>query len=265
MLKEFLRRAVGASSRRPSGSSDAYLYEGAGIDWNPNAIEKGFILLEEFRGEFSLFPARGKGGEYQYENPYFSLVDAAVCHSFIRARRPSLVVEVGCGFSSIVLRGALERNETGRLICIDPQPRVELEGIAHEFRRQKVQEIPLEFFRRLPSDSVLFIDSSHKAGAGTDVNFLFLEVIPALPPGVLVQVHDIYLPEDYPASWNVDAKWDYTEQYLLHALLAHSKALEVVWPGRYVVRERGIQLSSFFVDPSLLGLHCSFWFERIAP
>lgn len=230
------------------------IFSCAGIDWNEAEADR--FLSESLR---ELEPIPG----YDPDNPFFGLVDAAVCHSLLRERRPSLVVEVGSGNSSRVIRAALDRNGEGRLVCVDPEPRRDLSGVCHEHRRMPVQEVPLEELRSLPAGAVLFIDSSHRAGVGSDVNFLFLEVVPALASGVVVHVHDIYLPEDYPAGWNVDRGFLYTEQYLLHALLCHSPAFEVLWPGRQMVRERPAELAARLGPVADLERHCSFWFRRV--
>ncbi len=232
----------------------------AGIDWNERAIDEGFSLLERYRDEFLSFPAEPAGAGYGYSNPYFSLVDAAVAHCFVRSRRFSRVIEVGSGFSSRVLRGALDRNRHGHLTCIDPEPRSGVSGIAHEYHPTKVQAMPLEFFADLPDDSLVFIDSSHRASYGSDVTHLLLGVVPLLKPGVVVQVHDIFFPDEYPAAWH---DWGYSEQYLLQALLTYTEAFSVLWPGRHVMRTRWAALQEYF-PPDLIGLHCSFWFQRRA-
>jgi hypothetical protein len=235
-----------------------------GLDRNLAAAGDIFArTLPRFRDEWGAFPRDAAPGRYGYANPYFSLVDAAVCHALVRERRPPLVVEVGSGYSTLVLRGALDRNGAGRLISIDPEPRIDVSAAAHELRRTQAQQVPVAFFRELPPGAILFIDSSHRAGPGSDVNHLLLEVVPALAPGVLVHVHDIYLPEDYPAGWNVDEGWHYTEQYLLQALLSFSSGLRVLWPARKVLRERDSELAGLFPDRELRGLACSFWMERV--
>jgi hypothetical protein len=115
----------------------------------------------------------------------------------------------------------------------------------------------------LPADSILFIDSSHQAGTGSDVNFLFLEVLPTLKPGVLIHIHDIYLPDDYPTHWNIDRKFNYSEQYLLQALLTFSNGFRVIWPGRWVLQNKRAQLSALMRPGEKLERHCSFWMQRI--
>lgn len=69
----------------------------------------------------------------------------------------------------------------------------------------------------MEAGDILFIDSSHILMPGTDVDWLFNRVLPALPPGVLVHIHDIFLPDDYPADW---AWRGYNEQQAIGPLLA---------------------------------------------
>lgn len=228
-----------------------------GIDWNEEEVDR-----------FLAGPLRRHGPEcaslpgYDPANPFFGLADAAVTYAFLRERRPSLVVEVGSGNSSRVIRAALDRNGEGRLVCIDPEPRARISEVCHEHRPMPVQEVPLEWLRSLPADGVLFIDSSHRAGVGSDVNFLFLEVVPGLAPGALVHVHDVYLPDDYPPEWNVARGFLYSEQYLLQALVTHSSGFEVVWPGRWAAQNRSAELDACLGPGADLQRHCSFWFRR---
>ena len=137
-----------------------------------------------------------------------------------------------------------------------------IDSVCHEHRQIGVEEIPLDWFKALPPDSILFIDSSHQAGTGSDVNFLMLEVLPELQTGVLIHVHDIYLPDDYPTRWNIDRKFNYSEQYLLHALLCFSRGFRVVWPGRWVLLNRESELSRLMPSGEKPQRHCSFWLER---
>jgi methyltransferase family protein len=234
-------------------------FDCVGIDWNATAIDAGLIALERRQHEYALFPKAVEGAAYGYDNPYFSLVDAAVTHTFVRERRFSVIVEVGSGFSSRVLRGGLDQNGSGSLVSIDPVPRSSVLGIAHEHMSVPVQSLPLSYFKALPEDALLFIDSSHKATYGSDVVFLLLSVLPILRPGVMVHVHDIFLPEEYPSAWH---DWAYSEQYVLHGLLAFSSVFSVVWPGHYVALTRPRVLARFFPE-ELIGLHCSFWIQRL--
>lgn len=235
-----------------------------GIDWGEAHIDEFMSnTLPNYEAEYKAFPTKSTDPDvYFSDNPFFGFVDAAVGHSFIRSRLPSVVVEVGSGFSSRMIRASLDQNSTGRLISIDPSPRASVKEVSHEYHEANVQAIPLDWFKNLPADSILFIDSSHLAGTGSDVNYLLLEVLPLLRPGVLIHIHDIYLPYDYPTSWNIDRKFNYGEQYVLHALLCFSFGFRVLWPGRWVLRNRTNELKNLMPHDIDLERHCSFWLER---
>ncbi len=238
-----------------------------GIDWNRSAVDT-FLAgpLTDYRAEYNALPQQAPADPHAYyaDNPFFGLTDAAVAYSWVRRRRPSIVAEVGSGNSSRLLRLALTRNGIGRLVCIDPSPRVPIGAVADEYVARPVQALSLDWFRALPADAILFIDSSHLAGTGSDVNYLLLEVLPALAPGVLIHVHDVYLPDDYPVSWNIERKFNYSEQYLLQALLCFSTGFRVVWPGRWVLQQRAAALAGCLRPGTDLQRHCSFWLERVA-
>src|SRR5581483_6898051 len=159
-----------------------------------------------FRDEYTRFPLHGSGrpGEYFLLNSMFIGVDGAVLHCMVRHFRPRRVVEVGSGFSTAVSAAALlanarETSVLGELIAIEPQPRPELRAGLPGLTRlvdTPVQALPFSFFDALDDGDVLFIDSSHVLTIGSDVQHLFLEVLPRLRRGVLVHVHDIFLPDE---------------------------------------------------------------------
>lgn len=237
-----------------------------GIDWNETLVDEimaGPLTL--YREEYNQFPKlpTGNSSDFYSSNPFFGFVDAAVCYALIRNGEPATVVEIGSGNSSRLIRAALDQNQCGRLVSVDPNPRAPIEGISHEHMQKDVQQLPVSWFEQLPEDSILFIDSSHQAGTGSDVNFLFLEVLPTLRPGVLIHIHDIYLPDDYPTHWNIDRKFNYSEQYLLQALLSFSSGFRVVWPGRWVIQNKREELLALIRPGEKLERHCSFWMQRV--
>ena len=63
----------------------------------------------------------------------------------------------------------------------------------------------------------IFIDSSHVLKMGGDVQYEYLEILPRLKSGVLIHVHDIFMPSEYLKSWVLDSKRFFTEQYILQA------------------------------------------------
>ncbi len=115
----------------------------------------------------------------------------------IRHFRPRLIIEVGSGFSSLISGEAAAKNNGSAMICIEPFPydflRRGFPGL-RSLVEKKVEDVELEFFSQLDSNDILFIDSSHTVKIGGNVNYLFLEVLPRLKPGVIVHVHNIFCP-----------------------------------------------------------------------
>jgi hypothetical protein len=166
-------------------------------------------------------------GEYEWEsNTYFGPWDSRLLYGIVRHFAPARIVEVGSGFSTRVIRAALERNGSGELVTVEPyEP--ERMTIAPTYP-VPVQEVPLEVFGTLGENDILFIDSSHVVKAGSDVNHLVLNVLPRLRPGVVVHFHDIFLPDDYPSDWIREKHRFWNEQYLLHAFLSFNAAWRVL-------------------------------------
>ena len=186
-----------------------------GIDMN-DSMQLDLLRnhFPKFRDEYEQPSSRASA--WTSKRP-FRGVDALVAYCMVRHFQPRSIIEVGSGFSSLVLGQAAAKNNDSALICIDPFPREFLrKGIPalRSLIEKKVQDIDLEFFSQLESGDILFIDSSHTVKIGGDVNYLFLEVLPRLKPGVIVHVHDIFLPFEYRRDWVLDEFRFWTEQYL---------------------------------------------------
>lgn len=211
--------------------------------------------------------------EFYTTNTYFGYCSAVALYSFARDRRPQHIVEVGAGNSTYVLAHALRRNRDegheGGLTAIDPYPNETLQrgfpGLT-ELIVKSVQDVPLETFTRLGRGDILSIDTSHAIRTGGDVPFLYLEVLPRLAPGVLVHIHDIFLPDEYPKEW-LEQRIFWTEQYLLQAFLAFNCAFRVIWGQRYSEKKFGESYGRAFGGRTSkrenFGSY-SFWIERIA-
>jgi len=185
-------------------------------------------------------------------------------YCMVRHFRPRSIIEVGSGFSSLLLGQAAAKNKSSQLICIEPFPceflRNGFPGL-QSLIDKKVQDIDLEFFSQLESGDILFIDSSHTVKIGGDVNYLFLEVLPRLKPGVIVHIHDIFLPFDYPRIWVLDEFRFWTEQYLLQAFLTFNSEFEVLLANSYLRHYHQSDLKTAF--PSLTSWGGgSFWMRR---
>jgi len=187
--------------------------------------------------------------EFNFDNGFFSGLDAAVYYSLIRRLKPQRIIEIGGGYSTQLAAKALTSNGSGKLICIEPYPeRLNGTGPGIELIQKRVEEIDVAFFSYLEANDILFIDSSHTVKFGSDVCYEFLELLPRLAPGVWIHVHDIFFPHDYPAEWLIDRRLALNEQYLLEAFLSfnqqfrvalanywvcldYAQSVEKLWPG----------------------------------
>ena len=161
-----------------------------------------------------------------------ALVERTLAH--LREHRPRRIVEIGSGQSTLMAILALRANraEDPRYrclhLCIEPYEAPWLERAGVAVLRRPVEAVPLQVFDTLEAGDVLFIDSSHMIRPQGDVLFEYLNVLPRLKPGVVVHVHDIFTPHDYPASWLVEHVRFWNEQYLLEAFLTHNRSWKVI-------------------------------------
>jgi hypothetical protein len=154
----------------------------------------------------------------KFDQDWFPTLDAVAAYTLVRQYGPKRIVEVGSGHSTRFLaRAVQDAGLPTEITAIDPQPRAALTGLAVRFHNAILQTADGRIFSELEAGDILFIDSSHILMPGTDVDWLFNRVLPALPPGVLVHIHDIFLPDDYPADW---AWRGYNEQQAIGPLLA---------------------------------------------
>ena len=238
-----------------------------GIDMN-EAMQLDLLRrhFQKFRDEYARFATEPGVEENRFYlgNQLFDGVDALVAYCTVRHFQPQLIIEVGSGFSSLVLGDAVAKNTDSSLICIEPYPREFLrEGFAglRSLIEKKVQDIDLEFFSQLQAGDVLFIDSSHTVRIGGDVNYLFLEVLPRLKPGVIVHVHDIFLPFEYRRDWVLDELRFWAEQYLLQAFLTFNSEFEVLIANNYLNYYHQQDLEAAFPHLESWG-GGSFWMRR---
>jgi hypothetical protein len=207
--------------------------ETVGIDWRGSEqialVRDGLARLPELD-----FPTRATGDptEYHTDNEFFSRLDAWALHGMLRHLRPARMIEVGCGWSSLVTAQVNREYLGGRLdfTCIEPYPPEFLsEGMSGISRLLKspVQEVPVERFSDLQAGDILFIDTSHVIKTGGDVQYLYHEIVPRLAAGVVVHIHDIFLPWDYPREWvMVGRAWN--EQYLVQSFLAFNNSFDIL-------------------------------------
>lgn len=205
------------------------------------------------------------GRVFHLANRTYESVDAEVLFALIRHLAPKRVIELGSGASTAVMVEAVEGTST-ELQVFDPYPRPHwADGLRKHvtIEERSAEDLPPSFFDDLGDGDVLFIDTSHTVRAGGDVTHLLLEVVPRLRPGVVVHVHDIFLPYSYPEGWFRDDRRYFAEQYLLQALLADSAKFEVLFPAHALSREHPDRLAA--VIPSFVpGAGGAFWFRARA-
>ena len=246
-----------------------------GIDWRKDD-QLRFLreVCNRFRPEYEQFPERATGVPHQFYllNGAFGKVDAEVLHSMIRHYKPRRVIEIGSGCSTLVTAAALEINRSqdgrqSRFTAIEPYPgplfRHPIPGLTDLLQRP-LEDVDWSLFQELAENDVLFIDSTHAVKCGGDVNRIYLEVLPRLRPGVLVHVHDIFLPAEYPKAWLVDEHVFWTEQYLLQAFLTFNRAFQVLWGGSYMRLEHSDELARYIPSYRNDATPGSFWMRRVA-
>ena len=236
-----------------------------GIDMNDAAQLALVNAWRRFADEYSALPLDPTDSPERFylRNPMFAGMDALVLYCMLRHFRPRQVIEVGCGFSTRLLVDATRRNGPTDILCIEPYPDPVLPNLSVKLLERRVQDVAPSEFERLGSGDFLFIDSSHTIKIGGDVNYLWLEVVPRLKPGVIVHLHDIFLPIEQPREWVVGGLRFWSEQDLLHAFLAFNGAFEVLCANTYLRLRHEALLRDVFPRADWLG-GGSFWIRRVS-
>jgi predicted O-methyltransferase YrrM len=238
------------------------------IAWEPDRQLAVAAEVGQFVEELRDVPERSAVvGEFCWDNGFWNNSDALVQYGLVRSRQPRRYVEIGCGWSSLLLARALARN-TGACSVDLVEPygnEALLATLPATWTRHRtiLQRAPFALVDRLDAGDVLFYDGSHCAKVGSDVNWFFFRVLPRVRPGVLIHLHDIFLPDDYPEEWIFERGQTWNEQYLLQAFLMHNSAYRIVIANRYLFRLRGDELARHYrgVQPTY---GCSFWLEKLA-
>jgi hypothetical protein len=214
-------------------------------DWPPESIPVGFDLnldkqlnllgqlAAQYQSEWSFPDHATTPAEYHCNNGLFEAIDAEMAYCFVRHFKPRQIIEVGGGFSTRILSAALRANRLndgmeGELTTVEPFPSPGLQGITRLIAA-RIQDVDLELFLSLRSGDILFLDSSHVVSVGSDVVREYLQILPRLQAGVIVHVHDIFLPSDYPRDAVLSNFCFWSEQYLLEAFLTFNPHFEVLW------------------------------------
>ncbi len=206
-------------------------------------------------------PPRPRWGQSWYPR-----LDGLAAYTMLRARRPTRLVEVGSGHSTRFFAAAAADGAFPlALTAIDPAPRADLGRVAGvSLLRTTVQAAGAAPFAALAPGDVLAVDSSHIAMPGSDVDWLFAHVLPRLPAGILLCVHDIFLPDPYPAAWRWRA---YNEQGMLAAMLTGG-GWRPLWASHYAARHMPERVAASIAGALPLpdgAVESALWLEKTAP
>lgn len=245
-----------------------------GIDFEP---DRQLRLLADLGARFGAecsWPHDSQSpNTFHTNNSGFSYGCASSLHTILRSYKPKRVIEVGSGNSTRVIAGALARNRVEGHACsftvVDPYPSDETKQVPgiDAFHQERVEMTDPAMFERLAENDVLFVDSGHTVRIGGDVNFMILDVLPRLRPGVVVHFHDIPMPFEYNEVYytNPAFRMFWTESYLLQAFLCLNPSYETLLAMSWIMAEHKAEFAAAFkpYDPKLhVNSSSSYWIRR---
>ena len=236
-----------------------------GIKFNLEDMKKIIFSFGKYNSEYETI---------HQDSSYATNGDGAILYSMIRSIKPQKIIEVGSGYSTLIMHEALKLNQKESQInynitSIEPYPITELVESAKNQNitlvQEKVESLDVGIFKQLNKNDILFIDSSHVVDIGNDVHYLYLKVLPQIPVGTYIHIHDIRFPYEYPKKWVLNERKNWCEQYLLHMFLAFNDNFEIILASNYLY-----QLDGKLMSENLYGLKetgngwpGSFWIKRV--
>jgi predicted O-methyltransferase YrrM len=242
-----------------------------GIQWND---DEQLALLGDFhyQKELAAIPFKKPADDlsFYYGNPSLGPGDAEYLYCMVRHFRPARIIEVGSGYSTLMVRQAVRANEsedarhTCAHICIEPYEMPWLERTGVEVIRKLVEDTDPAIFGSLGANDILFIDSSHMVRPQGDVLFEILEILPTLAPGVVIHVHDIFSPRDYTSNHLVREVIFWNEQYLLEAFLSCNDRFRIIGALGYLKNRYPEEMFSRLplLNQYRTHLPASFWMVK---
>lgn len=212
-----------------------------GIDLNVNKQKEILEKISSYYSEIPFTENASEGLRYNFKNPYYLHTDGIVLYGMLRYLKPKTVIEVGSGYSSALMLDVNDKFLSGKISFNFIEPYTErLEKLINEKDRasvsilkSRVQDVDLDYFKTLKDNDVLFIDSTHVAKCGSDLNFLLFEVFPILNEGVYIHFHDVFYPFEYPKAW-VFKGYNWNENYILRAFLMHNESYKIQLFAHYL-------------------------------
>lgn len=240
-----------------------------GIDFNDSS--HAYLIgevLPRFAADFD-YPEEGRDDDpaqgFYVRNSQFGWLDARLLFVLLRHWQPARIVEIGSGYSTLLIDDVARRflGGTTGVTAIEPFPRPFLHRLGNvDLLEQRVQDVDPGIFDQLQAGDVLFVDSSHVAKTGSDVNCVVFDILPRLRSGVHVHFHDIFLPCEYPKPWVLEDNRSWNEQYLIHALLMYSTRLRISFGSAYAFLRHKQALATALGLPEAIG-GSSLWIEVV--
>ena len=252
---------------RAGSSPPATPYPEAPFDAARPLIRQSLEQAAQYSADWPLMDGREPPPAPRFNQDWFPGLDAAFLYGFVRARKPGRIVEIGSGHSTrFAARAAADEGLATVITAIDPAPRADIAGLSGRVAIQQatIQQAGLTAFQELAAGDMLFIDSSHVLMPGSDVDILFNRIMPLLPEGVLVHIHDILLPDPYPGAW----EWrGYNEQNAVYGLIAGG-GYQIIASSHYAETRMTAEVQALMpnLPPKPNGAHVtSIWLEKHAP
>ena len=203
-------------------------------------------LLEKaisYKSDFIRIPDQAKNNDPKspgWNNGFLPGLDIVMIYTMLVENKPGTYIEIGSGNSTKVAYLAKQNHQLPtKIVSIDPAPRAEIDALADEVSRKPFENIDKALFQNLNEGDIVFVDNSHRVLPNSDAMVFFLETLPYLPKGVIVHIHDIYLPYDYP-QFMCDRF--YSEQYMLAAfLLANPDTYKTIMPNYFVSEDEELK------------------------
>jgi prefoldin subunit 5 len=239
-----------------------------GIDLNDAGQ---LALLEAFKPYRDELPFRPEGAPEGLRGVFFNTMycgtEGALLYFMMRHLKPKRIVEIGSGYSTCFALDTNERffNNSIKMTLIEPYTE-RLRSLIRpddfkqiELLEKTLQEVPAETFSRLQPNDIVFIDSTHVSKIGSDVNRLFFELLPSLPAGVFIHIHDIFYPFEYPRDW-LEKGYFWNEAYLLRAFLQYNPRFRIEFFHDFMLKHHREKL---LADFPVLSWGQSIWLQKL--
>lgn len=235
-------------------------------------VEQKFWQILNWSDDLVNLPRENSKG-FCWNNPMFPPLDVLVLYGMICEHKPKKFIEIGSGYSTEIALIAKSKSNTD-IYCIEPYPTqqlLSLEPQLHALIQQPIQELDLRFFDELVAGDFVFIDTTHSVKIGSDVNYIIFNILPRLAPGVIVHIHDIFLPYEYPRRWYDEISIFWNEQYLLLSYMMDNPSVELLLSNyslsvmfREKLNEKLKQFDIWNLTENLGGASgASFWLHKL--